>query len=175
MEPDTTTEILEAIQGSDYSKLKTLAGLPIERLDDTLAGGYWALHHAAGLGDPEVVRIVLGAPWGKPLLNAFDDISFTPLIHAVWAGHIEVVRLLLGVGADVNAHDESKAGNTAIHEAARNGTREMISLLLGAGADPEIRGWMQINAVYISQDRYEKDPTEQNKVISDMLAAAARK
>jgi ankyrin repeat protein len=175
MEPDPLTKILGAIQNQNYSELKTLAALPIGNSDDPLNGESSVLHYAANLGDPVVVNILLGAQWAKSMINAFDDISFTPLIHAANAGHIEVVKLLIEGGADVNARDESRLGNTAIREAARDGTREMIALLLDAGADPTIRGWMQLNAVDVAQNRYEKYPTEENKVISDMLAAAARK
>jgi ankyrin repeat protein len=48
---------------------------------------------------------------------------------------LEVIRLLLGAGADVNARD--KAGNTALILGAE--TLEYMELLLKAGADPNAR------------------------------------
>lgn len=49
---------------------------------------------------------------------------------------LEVAKLLLDAGADVNAH---KRGRTALHLAARSGQMEMIELLLARGADVNAR------------------------------------
>lgn len=49
---------------------------------------------------------------------------------------IEIVKLLLASGADVNATADS--GDTALHIAAGRGRTEMVRLLLNSGADPSI-------------------------------------
>jgi ankyrin repeat protein len=59
-----------------------------------------------------------------------------PAIGGGKADHLEIARLLLDAGADVNAH---KRGQTALHWAARGGQGEMVDLLLGRGADPNAR------------------------------------
>jgi ankyrin repeat protein len=52
------------------------------------------------------------------------------IIFASRNGHIEVVKLLIGAGADVTADD-----NEAIRFASENGHIEVVKLLIGAGAD----------------------------------------
>ncbi len=61
---------------------------------------------------------------------------------------LEVVRLLLAAGADVNARD--KAGNTALILAADSA--EQVELLLQAGADPGVRNLAGETALSKSYD-----------------------
>ena len=66
--------------------------------------------------------------------NAFAN---QPL-HAAAAGrHLEVCRILLAAGADVNATQHG--GYTPLHEAAQAGDVELAELFLSAGADPLAR------------------------------------
>ncbi len=81
---------------------------------------------------------------GAAALDWFDYISRTPLMIAVEMENIPIARRLIEAGADVNANEEARIGDTALHTAARNGTLEMVELLVSAGADPTIRGWMWI-------------------------------
>ena len=55
---------------------------------------------------------------------------------AAFQGHAEVVRLLLGAGADKDVADSS--GFTALISAYRAGHADIVSLLLEAGAGKEI-------------------------------------
>src|SRR5690606_20745120 len=56
------------------------------------------------------------------------------LLHiAVKNGHLYMVELLLGKGADVNIQDESE--NTPLHYAASNGSKDIVALLIKNGAD----------------------------------------
>jgi ankyrin repeat protein len=113
-----------------------------ERLDEdpTLVGayspdGYTALHHAAFFGKPEAARILLqaGASVSAYTRNALAN---QPL-HAAAAGRdIEVCRLLVAAGADVDATQHG--GYTPLHEAAEHGDLELAELLLSAGADPTV-------------------------------------
>ena len=71
------------------------------------------------------------APGRRVRTNAFAN---QPL-HAAAAGrHIEVCRLLLGAGADVDATQHG--GYPPLHEAAGTGDIELVELFLSAGADP---------------------------------------
>jgi ankyrin repeat protein len=62
-----------------------------------------------------------------------------PAIGGGGAEQLEIARLLLDAGGDLNAH---KRGQTALHWAARGGQVEMAELLLARGADVEARAWL---------------------------------
>ena len=97
--------------------------------------GFTALHFAAFFGKPEAARMLLeyGAAVDVYTRNPFAN---QPL-HAAAAGrHIEVCRVLLAAGADVNATQHG--GFTPLHEAAQHGDVEMSELFLSAGADPSL-------------------------------------
>jgi ankyrin repeat protein len=90
-----------------------------------------AVHRAASEGDAvRVTRMLdedprlLSSMWvSGPLLNA-----------AVWEGHVDVVRLLLERGAEVN--QANGYGNTALICAICRAHEEMVSILITSGADP---------------------------------------
>ncbi len=70
-----------------------------------------------------------------PFRHSADDDA---LFSAVCGGHLEIVRLLIGAGADVNMEHYDSWNNEEIsplHVAVDNEDFEMIHLLLGAGAD----------------------------------------
>jgi ankyrin repeat protein len=60
-------------------------------------------------------------------VNAQDKLGWTPLHHAAYEGHAEVVRLLLGHKADPTIRNQ--AGRTAREEAQRQGSIEVVALL----------------------------------------------
>ncbi|MGE0393875.1 MAG: ankyrin repeat domain-containing protein, partial [Vicinamibacterales bacterium] len=68
--------------------------------------------------------------WGITL----DGIQFTPLMWAARGGHIDTVRTLLDLGADVN--EAKPEGTTSLILAIINNHWELASKLLDWGADP---------------------------------------
>jgi ankyrin repeat protein len=62
--------------------------------------------------------------------------GWTPLMLAVWRDEIDIVRLLLSKGEEVNARSED--GHTALSRAAWKGRLDMVDILLQAGAHIEI-------------------------------------
>ncbi|MFA4828453.1 MAG: ankyrin repeat domain-containing protein [Thermodesulfovibrionales bacterium] len=68
-----------------------------------------------------------GAQKGKAYSNT------TALHAAIGGGNIEIVKLLMNHGANVNAKD--KSGMTPLHIAATKGNHEAINLLLNSKAD----------------------------------------
>jgi hypothetical protein len=69
-------------------------------------------------------------------VNVKDDWrGYTPLHYAACHGHIEIARLLLQNGAEVNA--KCNGGSTPLHSAAAHGHVEILHLLVENGADLE--------------------------------------
>ncbi|PON46106.1 N-terminal acetyltransferase A, auxiliary subunit [Parasponia andersonii] len=126
--------------------------------------GATALHHAAGIGDIELLRHLISkgvdvnsqSDAGTPLIwaaghgqeealkvllerhanpNAETDDDITPLLSAVAAGSLPCLELLIQAGAKVNV---SAGGATPLHIAADHGSVEIIKCLLKAGADPNV-------------------------------------
>jgi ankyrin repeat protein len=126
------------------------------------------LHFAADEGDLQKVKKLVEQGYD---VNQFDDdLSFTPLHYAVRGEYFEVSTYLLNNGANVNAHDEKRIGETPLGDVAATCSLEMAELLVGAGANPTIPGWMQITALHRAQNR--KD--EEGKKVYELLTKAAR-
>ena len=75
----------------------------------------------------------------------------TPLTAAVSGHHVDIVRLLIERGADVNRKDET--GRTPLHYAAAVdfGDTAIAELLLKAGARPDVGDSERVTARQIAQ------------------------
>jgi len=69
--------------------------------------------------------------------NIQDVNGWTPLHHAAWEGHLNVVKLLLEHGANPNVQDND--GETPLHSAVKGCHVDVARVLLDHGADPTIR------------------------------------
>ena len=91
------------------------------------------LMRAAAAGDSRVVtELLLHANSADINLRSAD--GFSPLINAAKGGHIDVLRLLLRAGAQVNPPE--RYSHTALRAAAIFGHADAARTLLDAGADP---------------------------------------
>ena len=70
------------------------------------------------------------------LPNAIDDDRNTPLILAAKLGHTDMVKVLLGAGAQPNM--ANRHGETVLHIAALWGHTYMLKALLDRGSDPNM-------------------------------------
>jgi len=89
------------------------------------------IHEAAGIGDVEKVRQFLAAD--ASLIDHEDITGGMPLHWAAVNGKLEVVRMLIEAGANVNARDNG--GETPLANACRRQDQETIELLLEHGAE----------------------------------------
>lgn len=97
-----------------------------------------ALHEAARRGDLDALEAALEAGADvnevRVRMAAWVEAHETPLFLAAREAHPDVVRVLLGAGADPNVR--CLEGGTALTiAAARFGTADILRLLLAAGAD----------------------------------------
>jgi ankyrin repeat protein len=73
----------------------------------------------------------------KPQVDSVDIYGRTPLVYAVWNGHVAVVKRLLRAGAHINLADD--IGGTALSYAVCSGQNDVLTLLFKKGtmADSE--------------------------------------
>jgi ankyrin repeat protein len=126
------------------------------------------LHFAAQDGDLNKIMELVEKGYS---IDAFDEIDKTPLHYAVEEKHYEVVSYFIKLGADVNAYNESNAGNTPLGEVAANCSFKMAKILIDAGADPTLPGWMQITAL----DKAKERKKEEGKRVYQLLKEAVNK
>lgn len=132
-------ELIQAIQSAPW-------------FDDALAPSARAerartsqMRRACTEGDVASVRRLLDTGFDVDARDAFDR---TPLIHAAFAGKLEVVALLLERGADL--HAENLQRRTALVLAADQGFAPIVERLLAAGADPDHAGIADQTALIVA-------------------------
>ena len=99
---------------------------------DAVHGCRSPLSWASDAGHGEVIQVFLRH---KPTLkiNQADSFGLTPLMEAVRSGHIEVAKLLVSLGADVNL--QTKTQSTCLTFAAEKNNLAMVEFLLSCGAN----------------------------------------
>ena len=105
------------------------------------------LREAAVLGEAETVRALLD---GGAAVDAADTKGRTALGMAVGGGHVEVARLLLDRGADVNRQTSAQFGITPLMTAAMRGDADMARLLIERGADVAARNRLGMSVVRLA-------------------------
>ncbi len=112
--------------------------------------GFQPLGLASYFGRTETAQYLIlhGAEVNSPSVN---EQRVMPLHSAAAGRHLEVVRLLLANGADVNV--EQQGGFTALHAAAQNGQLEMIQLLLASGAKVDALTFERKTPADLARDR----------------------
>lgn len=94
---------------------------------------------AAEIGDAALVETLLNAHGS---IEVVDDKRRTPLILAAERGHIDVVRFLVGRGADVN---RPSFDGTSLTVAVKNNHVEVARILIDHGADVNEERWVKIS------------------------------
>ncbi|XP_065355561.1 ankyrin repeat domain-containing protein 39 [Calliphora vicina] len=107
----------------------------VERVKDFIAKGktmerdncdYTALHYAARNGNVEICKLLLNE--GKADINAVTKGGATALHRAAMMGHLNVVKLLIDLKANIELKDED--GQTVLHRSAARGHLDVSKLLI---------------------------------------------
>ena len=148
--PGGETALMTAARGGDTDAIRVLLVNGADPNARENLRGQTALMWAAARNNAAAIHILaeLGGdisartdnpPQGRGSTFASPpSTGFTPLLFAVRAGHIDAVRALLEVGADVN--DLLSDGQSALVVAAANAHWELADYLLDRGADPALAG-----------------------------------
>src|SRR5262249_47535470 len=88
---------------------------------------------AVDSGNVAEARRLLG---GHPDLLHTDFGGYTPLHAAAADGHLDLVKLFLELGSDVNAEEDFGNRGTPLEYALKNDNLELMRLLLERGANP---------------------------------------
>lgn len=126
------------------------------------------LHRAAAEGDIDEMERLVEAGYQ---IGMFDDLSFTPLHCAVEKEQYKAAVWLLKHGAEVNANDFDRIGETPLCIGVRGNYPEIVELLLQHGANPDINGWMGLTATIRAHDRKDED----GKNICELIELYRRK
>ncbi|NXW42748.1 CSKI1 protein, partial [Nyctiprogne leucopyga] len=120
----------------------------------------------------QVVQLLLNSNMCAALLepkpgDATDPNGTSPLHLAAKNGHIDIIRLLLQAGIDINR--QTKAG-TALHEAALCGKTDVVRLLLDSGINAHVRNTYNQTALDIVN---QFTTSQASKEIKQMLRDAS--
>ena len=85
-----------------------------------------------GTSNFQVVELLLSRGANKEHRNVSD---YTPLSLAASGGYVNIIKLLLSHGAEINSRTGSKLGISPLMLAAMNGHTAAVKLLLDMGSD----------------------------------------
>lgn len=99
--------------------------------------GETKLHTACINNSIDEVKTLLAA--GHPV-NVRDNLGWTPLHESANFGHLEIAKMLIKAGANINDPGGPACGNiTPLHDAATCGHCAMVNLLIEHGADIRVK------------------------------------
>ena len=131
------------------------------------------IHSAARMRDVEAVRQELAAGVDVDVVNGRaenGDGGNTALWFAAqgpWPNGVDVARVLIEAGADVNKQCEH--GRTALHMAAAWGHADVVQLLLENGANPTIVDEEGMTPPMVARDGYSS-----NNVTAEQRSAGCK-
>ncbi|KAM0431394.1 hypothetical protein ACHAPT_005371 [Fusarium lateritium] len=137
---------LAAIGGMDHTvKLLIKLGARYQVKDRE---GLAPLHWAASIGHTATVEVLLQQE--RLDLDATDLAGFTALHKAAENGRVEIVKLLIDSGADVEASGDGQ--DTALHRAVAKGQMESVKVLLSLRADKGARGTQGKSMLHVAAE-----------------------
>ena len=119
----------------DYVQQRLDQGLDPNLTNNQLSNQDRLLTYAVRHGATGTVRLLLSA--GADVDSRSVHLNKTPLFQAAFDGHLQIAKILVAHGADVNATDSW--GNNPLRDAIVGNDPRMVQFLLQAGSDPDHR------------------------------------
>lgn len=132
------------VLGKSITAIRSILALGAD-LNVVCIGGDTPLTYAASQGDAEIVQCLLAAGAAISVQGQREPC----LYKAARSGNVEVVRLFLDVGTDIN--EQAEFSETPLHIAAEQGHATIVKLLLERGADPLLKSDLGGTALEIAQ------------------------
>ncbi|XP_067653150.1 putative ankyrin repeat protein RF_0381 [Haliotis asinina] len=145
-EPSTTTYAGTTEASTDPSRNNTFPPAPVTTQDLQATPGR-DLYDASRRGDLGRAKRILDE--GDVDIDYRGKSGMTPVMPAAGNGHRDVVKFLVGVGADVSLVDSE--GNNVLHWACIGGDLETVKLIVSMNAvDINSRGWYSKTPVMVA-------------------------
>lgn len=116
-------------------------GDPNELFSDRHGGYIGLLHYMVMVKSMDGVSLMLDIGADPNLRSSYGS---TPLWTAMIVKKLEIIRILVEKGANVNVHEEEN-GDTPLHSALIEGREDIAAYLLEHGADPNLQNNMGIS------------------------------
>ena len=90
-------------------------------------------------------------------IDIFDDLEKTALHYAVENENFQVAQYLIENGANVNAQNTDKIGETPLSNVGDRCSLKMAKFLVKHGAIANAKGWMGLSAIDRAKNRKKKE------------------
>ncbi len=87
------------------------------------------------------------------LAGSYSSDGFSALGLAVYFGHLEIARMLVNAGGDVNAPSRNAFRVAPLHSAVESGKLELLELLLAHGAAPDCTEFLEATPLHSAAAR----------------------
>ena len=178
---DRSVALFDAIRKGDAATVRALiiadAALSGARNSDGATPALWAAYtrhpdlapvvlagrdpdffEACALGNRERATALL--VHDPKLIDSYSGDGFTALGLAVFFGHEEIARVLVGAGADVDRPSHNAIRVAPLHSAVESGSLALVNLLLEHGAKPDCVEFLEATPLHSAAARGSREMVE---------------
>ena len=152
---DKDETLLTFVRNGDITNIKTSIGSGAN-VKYVTRQGYTPLYESMSIGNQQIIKILLDA--GAVIDVPGDGYNGPPLVWAAAKGDVNIMKLLLEKGGNINIKHENDikgiGGSTALHKASKNKRDNAILFLIDKGADLTITNKYEQTAMDVMAEEY---------------------